>query len=123
DVVLRPVADELFHNLPVLEDEQGGNAGDFVAHWRGAVAVNIHFADLDFALIFAGELFDDRSDRAAGTAPGGPEIDQHRLIGLQYIGIEISVGDFDGGVASHSSSRFSVPQGKPFGLRRAGPLS
>src|SRR5208282_484147 len=99
------IPDELFHDLSVLENEQGRNAGHFVAHGGGAVAVDVHFADLDFTLIFARELFDDRSDRAARAAPGSPEIDQHGLIGLQYIGIEISVGDFDDGVACHSSSR------------------
>src|ERR1017187_806406 len=105
NVVFGAVANELFYHLSVLENQQGRNAGDFVAHGRGGVSVDVHFANLDFTLIFAGEFFDDGSDRAARATPGGPEIDQHGLIGLQYIGIKISVGNFDGGVACHSSSR------------------
>jgi hypothetical protein len=59
-------------------------------------------------LIFASEFFDDRSDGAAGATPCGPEIDQHGPVGLQYIRIEIGVGDFDDAVACHSSSRISA---------------
>src|SRR5208282_2670337 len=105
NVVLRAIADELLHDLSILEDEQSWNAGDFVAHGGSAVAVHVHLSDLDFALILAGQLFHDGSDRAAGATPGCPKIQQHGRIGLQDIGIKISVGDLDEGVACHSSSR------------------
>src|ERR1022692_1003544 len=105
NVVLGAVADELLDDLSVFKDEQSRNAGYFVTHGCGAVAVDVHLADRDFALIFAGELFDDGSDGAARATPGRPEIHQHGLIRLQYIRIKISVGNFDDGVACHSSSR------------------
>ena len=41
-----------------------------------------------------GQLLDDRGDGAAGAAPGGPEVDQHRLLGLEHLGVEIAVGHF-----------------------------
>jgi serine phosphatase RsbU (regulator of sigma subunit) len=39
-------------------------------------------------------FIDDRGDRAAGTAPRRPEIDQHRFIRLQHVRIEVRVRDF-----------------------------
>src|SRR5271155_137677 len=105
DVVFAAIAYELFHDLAVFENEQSRNAGDFVSHGGSAVAVNIHLTDGYFALILTREFFDDWSDRAAGATPRSPEIDQHGLIGLQYICIKIGVCDLDDAVACHSSSR------------------
>jgi hypothetical protein len=54
DVVFGTVANKLLYYLAIFENKQGRNASDLVSHWRSAVAVNIHFADFDFALVLAG---------------------------------------------------------------------
>ena len=56
-----------------------------VAHGSGAIRVNVHFADLHFALIILREFFDDGSDGAARTAPGCPKIHENRRVGLQHV--------------------------------------
>src|SRR5260370_37881651 len=55
------VADKLLDHLTTFEDQQGRDAGDFVAHRGGAVGVDIHFADFELALIVLGQLVDDGS--------------------------------------------------------------
>src|SRR5437879_2917934 len=95
------VAYELLDHLASLEHKQRGDAGDFVAHGSGAVGVDVHFADGDFALIVLGELLDDGSDGAAGAAPGCPEVYQYGLFRFQNIRVEVCVGHFDDSVACH----------------------
>src|SRR5258708_469220 len=73
DGILGLVADELLDHLASLEHQQGWNAGDFIAHRSRTVGVDIHLADLNFALILGGQFFDDGRDSAAGAAPGCPE--------------------------------------------------
>src|ERR1700730_4961865 len=53
------VADKLLDDLTTFEDQQCRDAGDFVTHGGGAVGVDIHFADFEFALIVLGQLVDD----------------------------------------------------------------
>ena len=36
-----------------------------------------------------GHLLEDRVHDAARTAPGRPEVDQHRLLGLEHLGLEV----------------------------------
>jgi hypothetical protein len=43
------------------------------------VVVDVHLDELDLALGRAHRLFQDRRELLAGSAPGRPEIDQHRL--------------------------------------------
>jgi hypothetical protein len=33
------------------------------------------------------------SDDPAGSAPGSPEVDEDRLVGLEHLGLEVVVGD------------------------------
>ncbi len=41
--------------------------------------VDIHLDELDLAVGGADDLFEERGKLTAGTAPGRPEVDQHRL--------------------------------------------
>src|ERR1700675_683120 len=104
-----PVPDKLFYYLTCLEHQEGRNPGDFVAHWRGAVAVDVHFADLDFALIVQGQLFNDGSNGTARSTPGCPEVDQDRSFRLQDILVEIRIVHFNNSVSCHRSSSNSNP--------------
>lgn len=40
------------------------------------------------------DLVNDGADHTAGAAPRGPEIDEHGLVGLQYVLFERCVSDF-----------------------------
>jgi hypothetical protein len=43
------------------------------------VLIDIHLDELDLAFGVADNLFQDRRELLAGTAPGRPEINEHRL--------------------------------------------
>ena len=43
--------------------------------------------------LFLGDLLEDGSDHAARSAPRSPEVDEHRLVGLDYLGLEVVVCD------------------------------
>src|SRR5690606_25448072 len=47
------------------------------------------------------DLLENRSDHLARTAPGGPEVDEDGLLGLQYVLDERRVGDGDGVLVGH----------------------
>ena len=49
-----------------------------------------------------GDLLEDRGDHPARPAPGGPEVDEHGLVGLEDLGLEAGVGDFVE-IAGHAS--------------------
>ncbi|MNY32649.1 hypothetical protein D3C86_1668780 [compost metagenome] len=46
--------------------------------------------------MLGGHLFEDRGDHAAGAAPGGPEVDEHGLVGIEDFLLELGVGNGDG---------------------------
>jgi hypothetical protein len=116
-VFLRDVAHDLLFHLAILEDQQRGDAAHAIPHRGGRVAVDIHFANLHLALILGRQFIDDRRDRAAWTAPGRPEIDEHRLVGFQNVGVEVRIGYFDDHIACHCSSQ--IPRSGP-GFELAG---
>ena len=57
--------------------------------------VHVDLADLDLALVFAGEFIEQRRDHLARTAPFGPEIHQHGRGGLQDLLLKIILGERD----------------------------
>src|SRR5688500_20231174 len=69
--------------LAGVEDEHRGHAADAVLRADGRGLVDVELADLDLALELVGELLHDGSERTAGAAPGGPEVDEHRHRGLE----------------------------------------
>ena len=46
------------------------------------VVVDVDLRDRELAVELGGELLEDRRDRLAGAAPGGPEIDEHGETGV-----------------------------------------
>ena len=79
DLALRHRAHEAVGGLAVDEGDHGRNRLD--PHLAGdrRMLVDVHLDQLDLALGGADRLFEDRRELAAGTAPGRPEVDQHRL--------------------------------------------
>ena len=65
------------------------------------VVVDVELDDLQRLAALAGDLLEHRRDHAARPAPGRPEVDEHRRVGLEDLGLEAVVGDFvDGGHAA-----------------------
>ena len=93
--------------LAFVEDHQRGDAAN--AEFAGdiAVLVDVEFGNLQFASMGGGEFIQGRGDHFAGAAPFGPKIDEHGLVGLQYISLKAGIGDVFDQVAGHKSSRFS----------------
>src|SRR6476646_10305949 len=96
---LRQSPDDLLRDLAVLEEDQRGDRHDSVLRSRLRVLVDVHLHDRQVVALLI-ELLEMRSDDAAGAAPGRPEIDQHGLGRLEYLGGEVVVGYF-GEVSSH----------------------
>src|SRR5260370_12388596 len=101
DGFLGLVANQLLNHLASLEDQQGRDAGDPVAHWGGAVRVDVHLANLDFALIVLRQFLDDGSDGAAVATPGRPKVYEYGLLRFQNILVEGCIGYFDDSIAYH----------------------
>jgi hypothetical protein len=64
--------------LPILEEGQCGNAADVVCRCEIARFLGVDLGDAEIGLESLRGLFIRWRHGAAGTAPGRPEIDQHR---------------------------------------------
>src|SRR5690606_40677955 len=92
--------------LAILEQHQGGNAANAVLGRGILVFVDVELGDRQAAGVFGGDFFQDGGDHFARATPGGPVIDQHRLAGLDHIGLEACVADVLD-LLAHGDSRFS----------------
>jgi len=79
NLALRHRAHKTVGGLAVDEGDHGRDRLN--AHLPGnlRMVVDVHLDQLDLALGRTDRLFDDRRELTAGTAPGRPEVDQHRL--------------------------------------------
>src|SRR2546429_585243 len=87
----RRCADHAFFLAAVLKKNQRRNALDAesLRHRRIIIHVQLHHAGV--AGVLLGDGFDRRREHTAWRAPGGPKINQHRLIGFQYIILKTAV--------------------------------
>src|ERR1700677_5188166 len=76
--IFRTISHELLNHLSTLKDQQRWDPGDLITHRSRAVGIDVHFSDLEFALVVLRQLIHDRSQRAARAAPGRPKVYQHR---------------------------------------------
>src|SRR5690606_17611164 len=89
---LRLGADDLLDNLPTREDLQRWDRGDPVGGRGLRILVGVELDDVE--LVLRGrDLLEHRSNHAAWPAPLGPEVDEDRLLALQYTLFEVGVGD------------------------------
>ena len=95
DLALIDETDDLFAYLAVLEEEQCGDAANVELRGSGTVGVHIELADLDATLEFCGNCIDSRSQSAARTATGSPEVDKNVNIGFQNLRFKIGISNFD----------------------------
>src|SRR5690242_6969128 len=84
--------DDLADLLAVLEDEEGRDAPDAVLGGCAWIVVRVELAELDLTVVLLSELVDDGSDHATRATPGGPEVDEDRLVSLQNVAVPAAVG-------------------------------
>src|SRR5262249_30946661 len=75
----------------LLHHDQRRHVADLVADRDGLGLVDVDLADPELALVFLGDLVDDRRDGFAGAAPGGRKVEQHGRLGVHYVGLETVV--------------------------------
>ena len=84
-------ADRLRYELARFHYGDSRDAGDSERLRKLGLLVYIDLADLDIG-VFLRDLVDYRREHTAGTAPGREEVDEHRLCGIHYLGIEAVFG-------------------------------
>src|ERR1035437_4678753 len=92
DFALADGADALFHDLAALEEQEGGDAADVVAHGGAAVGVHIELADLGLTGVLAGHYIDGGPHLAARSTPLGPKVHQNRKVRPEDVLIERRIG-------------------------------
>jgi hypothetical protein len=86
-------ADQATNGLAIGEEDQGWHALDAHLHGRPQVLVGIQAGETQLAGVRLTQLLEDGGQRAAGRAPGGREIDDHRQRRVQDLLGKILVGD------------------------------
>ena len=95
-------ADQFLGNLAVLEEQEPRDGDDAVFLRDVLLGVDVELPDLQLALVLLGQLIDGRRQGLAGTAPGGPEVDQDRYLGAEHLGLEVVIGERRNVVRGHS---------------------
>lgn len=90
--------------MSAFEDEEVGDAHDPELSGEFAVGIHIDFVNFRFAFHFGSNFFNGWSDCDAGSAPGGPEVDEDGDIGLQDFFFEVS--GVKGKVCGHDNSLY-----------------
>src|SRR5919107_254080 len=81
--LLREGADDGLGLFARLEEGDGRDAGDTEATGKLGLSVDVDLGHLHSALVFCSDLVHHRGHLAARRAPGSPEIDEHRHLGVE----------------------------------------
>src|SRR5229473_3381322 len=109
----RPDARRL--DVAVLEQHQRRDTADAELRRHALVLIHVDLGDLQPALVFPGDLVEDRRDGLAGAAPFGPVVHQHRGVRLQDLGVESVVGDMAYVWTAHGSFQGGVTRSLHYG--------
>src|SRR5258708_5197178 len=93
EIVARDEADTLLGDLAAFDDEQRGERRDVVLEGNLLVLFDVDLPHPETALELLGHGFHRRHQRLARRAPVRPEVDQHRLLRLNYVGVPVRVGE------------------------------
>src|SRR5690606_11273533 len=95
---LRLGADDLLHDLSVLEDVQSRDLEYTVVPDGRRVLVGVQLDDGQLVGVLVRDLLKDGGDLTARPAPLGPEVDEYGLVALEDLALEGRVGNvLDGG--------------------------
>src|SRR6185503_2211244 len=89
EILFAAEANDLVHNFAAFEDQERWNGMDLVLQCEVLIVIHIHFPNANFSIVLGRELVENRSDRAARTAPLSPKVDQHRNRRLEDILVKI----------------------------------
>src|SRR5690606_15338314 len=88
------------------------------------VLLHVHVRDPDVSLVRVGQRVQGGGDGLARRTPGGPEVDQDRLLGAQHLGLEVRTEHVQYVLARHVTSSGERRTGNtrriPVGRRRGG---
>src|SRR5258708_3449433 len=71
-------ANQTFQNLHLSKPHQRGNRADAKATCQLWKLVHVNLGEIDSLPVFRRQFVDRRGEHAAGAAPWGPEVHQHR---------------------------------------------
>jgi hypothetical protein len=119
-VGLRLRADELGDDRAVAHADHRGDAAHAVALRRLRSGVDVQLGQHERAGVLGGQPLEQRAERAAGAAPGRPEVDddRRRARALDHLAREIAVADVDreaggihgvGPISARRAPRASAP--------------
>src|ERR687890_1935667 len=94
DGVLRGRAYDALLLLAVLEEDEGRDALDAVALRDLRVVVHVELDDRGGVPEVLRDGLDRRRQHPAGRAPGRPEVDEHGLVRLEHVRLEVVVAYF-----------------------------
>src|SRR5262249_22083009 len=77
--------DDRLDDLAVPVDVERGDGPDVVLLRGAGALVDVQLDDRDLVTVLGGERLKDRCYKAAGPAPLGPEIHEHRLAALEHL--------------------------------------
>ena len=92
-LLLRVRPDDRLDGLAAFEEDQRRDRQHLEVGGRLLVLVDVQLHDPQVGPL-GGDLLEHRRDHPAGTAPRRPEVDEHRALGLDHLGLEVGVCDF-----------------------------
>src|SRR6266550_1438394 len=87
------VTDDAIGLAAVLEQDHGRDGADAEAPGGDRIGVDVELRDAELLALLVRDVFEDRRDHAARTAPCRPEVDEHRHVRLQDVLLEALVAD------------------------------
>ena len=91
-LAFRQRALESVDRLAALDEHHGRDRADLERRAEFLFLVDVDLREPERAVVFGGELFEDRPERLARSAPRRPEVDEHRRLQrcLDDVGLEVS---------------------------------
>ena len=88
---------ELVYHLALVDEQDGRNAPDLEMRRQLRLLLGVDLGKDEAAFVVVCNTIEQRHQRAAGAAPGGPEIDEDglRVRGLHHVGHEVGNGGND----------------------------
>ena len=86
-------ANDLFHRLTILEDQNGRDTADAVFHGYLRIMIHIELSNRDLIGVIMREFLNDWTDHPAWTTPFGPKV-YNRNATFQGLFLKIRISEF-----------------------------